>query len=66
MATMDVLTNNYARDQTSNFTPSHLARTLFTDPRVDIDLKRNAKCTNFGFSFFVIVAVDAVIIHIST
>ena len=66
MATMDVLTNNYARDQTSNFTPSHLARTLFTDPRVDTDLKRNAKCTNFGFSFFVIVAVDAVIMHIST
>ena len=51
MATMDVLTNNYA---------------LFTDPRVDIDLKRNAKCTNFGFPFFVIVAVDAVIMHIST
>ena len=66
MATMDVLTNNYARDQTSSSTPSHLTRTLLTDPRVDMDLKRNAKCTNFGFSFFVIVAVDAVTMHIST
>ena len=57
MAIMDVITNNYARDQRDNF---------LTDPRIDIDLKRNAKCTNFGFSFFVIVAVDAVIMHIST
>ena len=67
MAIMDVITNNYARYQISSSTSSYLARKLF-DWRsywywLEMECKMH-KCR--FFIFFVIVAVDAVIMHIST
>ena len=52
MATMDVLTNNYARDQTSSSTPSHLARTLFDWPSCWHWLETECKMHKFRFFIF--------------
>ena len=65
MAIMDVITNIYARDQISSSTPSYLARKLFDWSSYWYWLEAECKMHKFRFfSFFVTVAVDAVIIHI--
>ena len=66
MAIMDVITNNYARDQISSSTSSYLARKLFDWPSYWYWLEMECKMHKCRFFiFFVIVAVDAVIMHIS-
>ena len=52
MATMDILTNNYARDQTSSFTLSHLARKLFDLPSCWYWLQTECKMHKFMFFIF--------------